>query len=99
MQINKLDPPNAAPNVVLQGTAVAFCAPQGLTILQAAERAGVDLPNSCRNGTCRTCLCKVLQGTYQCQIEWPGLSAEEKSQGFCLPCVTVALSSLVIALP
>jgi ferredoxin len=29
-------------------------------------------------------------------IEWPGLSAEEKAEGWILPCVAVAESALVI---
>jgi ferredoxin len=76
-----------------------FEAVAGLTLLQAAERAGVDLPSSCRNGTCRTCICKVVQGEYEILMEWPGLSAEEKAQGYCLPCVTTARGPLVLEYP
>jgi hypothetical protein len=43
------------------------------TVLQAAERAGVRLPSSCRNGTCRTCICQS-SGTVRYKIDWPGLS-------------------------
>ncbi len=28
----------------------------GETVLEAATRSGVDIPFSCRSGTCRTCL-------------------------------------------
>lgn len=65
----------------------------------AAARAGVVLPSSCRNGTCRTCICRVQSGTARHLIEWPGLSLEEKREGYILPCVAVATSDLVIIAP
>ncbi|HWX12773.1 MAG TPA: 2Fe-2S iron-sulfur cluster-binding protein [Trinickia sp.] len=73
-----------------------FEAPAGLTVLEAASFANVRLPRSCRNGTCRTCLCRLLSGSISYQIEWPGLSKEEKTEGMILPCVAVAESDLVI---
>lgn len=68
-------------------------------MLVAAARAGVVLPSSCRNGTCRTCICRVQSGTARHLIEWPGLSLEEKREGYILPCVAVATSDLVIIAP
>jgi ferredoxin len=62
----------------------------GVTLLEAAEVAGIALPSSCRNGTCRTCLAQVLQGRVAHRIPWPGLSAEEKAEGWVLPCVAHA---------
>src|SRR6516165_5235305 len=32
------------------------------TLLQSADAAGIELPSSCRNGTCRTCLYKLVAG-------------------------------------
>ncbi|RAG26689.1 ferredoxin, partial [Burkholderia multivorans] len=32
-------------------------------------------------------------------IEWPGLSREEKADGYTLPCVAVATSDLVLDVP
>lgn len=69
------------------------------SLLMAAARAGVVLPSSCRNGTCRTCICQVQSGTARHLIEWPGLSLEEKREGYILPCVAVATSDLVIVAP
>lgn len=77
----------------------AFEAPASLTLLQAAERAGITLESSCRNGTCRHCIRQLISGQVSYRIEWPGLSLDEKREGYILPCVACAASDLVIALP
>ena len=66
------------------------------SILEAAEFGRVQLPSSCRNGTCRTCMCKLVSGEVTYTIEWPGLSAEEKAEGWVLPCVARPTTPLVI---
>lgn len=71
----------------------------GDSLLEAALLSGVRLPNSCRNGTCRTCMCKLLQGSVSYRIEWPGLSADEKSEGWILPCVALAESDVTLDVP
>lgn len=76
-----------------------FDAPPDVTLLDAAARAGLRLPSSCRNGTCRTCMCRMTSGRVRYRIEWPGLLPEEKAQGCILPCVACAASDLVIAAP
>ncbi|RDK03467.1 2Fe-2S iron-sulfur cluster-binding protein [Paraburkholderia lacunae] len=76
-----------------------FEAPDSLTILEAAGFANLRLPRSCRNGTCRTCLCKMTAGRVRYTIEWPGLSREEKAEGYILPCVAIAQTDVVIEAP
>ena len=73
--------------VTVVGLGRAFEAPHGQPLLLSARSAGVLLPSSCRNGTCRECLCRLVEGQVSYAIEWPGLSAEEKRDGFILPCV------------
>lgn len=73
-----------------------FHATEEDTVLQAAERAGLPFPSSCRNGTCRTCLRKVLEGDIVYLIDWPGVSADERAQGYFLPCVSCPATDLVI---
>ncbi|MDB5874397.1 MAG: ferredoxin [Ramlibacter sp.] len=65
-------------------------------LLAAAEQAGVDLPSSCRNGTCRTCMCRLLEGQVRYLIEWPGVLPEEKADGWILPCIAYPLSNVVL---
>jgi ferredoxin len=54
------------------------------------------LPSSCRNGTCRTCMCRLLEGRIRYEIEWPGLSVDEKREGYILPCIAYPESDLVL---
>jgi len=70
-----------------------------LPLLRAAEQAGIDLPSSCRNGTCRACICRLVSGKVRYAIEWPGLLAEEKAEGWILPCVAHPESDLVLSWP
>jgi ferredoxin len=86
------------PRVIVQPSGQSFAVEVGQTILQAALTAGVMLPSSCRNGTCRECRCLVLRGAAQHSIPWPGLSAEEKAEGWILPCVANATADLVLQL-
>lgn len=73
-----------------------FVAQHGTTLLAAAELAGIRLLSSCRNGTCRTCLCHMPQGQVRYTVEWPGVSPDERLDGYILPCVAVAESDLTI---
>ena len=86
----------------IEPAGLTFAAPDSLPLLQAAELAGpagLKINSSCRNGTCRTCICKLTSGQVVYRIKWPGLSAEEKSEGFILPCVAYPASDVVIELP
>ena len=82
--------------VTLAGQGWTFDATEDLTVLEAASLAGIILPSSCRNGSCRTCMCSLVSGEIQYRIAWPGLSADEKREGFILPCVAYPASDLVI---
>lgn len=66
------------------------------SVLSAALKQGLIIANSCRNGTCRTCLCRLQSGQIEYLIDWPGLSFDEKAEGYILPCVAKPLSDLVL---
>ncbi len=87
-----------AHRVTVVGTGQQFIAAPGETLLAAARAQGLTLRSSCRNGTCRECRCRVVEGLVKHTIAWPGLSADEKKEGWCLPCVAVAESDLRIEL-
>jgi ferredoxin len=82
--------------IQLDPTGQVFEAAPGATLLQSALAAGIELPTSCRNGTCRTCLSHSASGSVSYRIEWPGLSTEEKEAGFILPCVAYPESDIVM---
>jgi ferredoxin len=86
-------------SVMINPAAWQFDMPASSTLLEAALLAGIRLPSSCRNGTCRTCMCRLISGQVSYKIEWPGLLAEEKSDGVILPCVACPQSDLVIEVP
>jgi ferredoxin len=85
--------------ITLMPSGRSFAAPQDASILEAAAAAGLALPSSCRNGTCRACLCRLTEGAVRYRIDWPGLSAEEKAEGWILPCSATPASDLVIDQP
>jgi ferredoxin len=89
----------AAWRVLLQPSGRSFVVHAGQTVLAAGAGAGLELPSSCRNGTCRTCLTPMLGGEVDYRIPWPGLLPEEKDGRWVLPCVAYPLSDLVLQDP
>ena len=77
----------------------AFAASTTQSILQSAQDAGLELPSSCRNGTCRTCLCRMRSGSVRFLVEWPGLSVDEKQEGWILPCVAAPTADVALDVP
>jgi ferredoxin len=74
-----------------------FSAAADRTLLASAAAAGINLPSSCRNGTCRTCLRALHAGRVHYRIAWPGLLPEERHSGaWVLPCVAYPLSDVVM---
>ncbi len=74
-------------------------APPDITLMKAARAAGIRLPRSCQNGTCRACLCSLAEGSVHYNVEWPGITPDERAQGLVLPCVACATSDVVIHAP
>ena len=68
----------------------------GSTLLDLAEKNGVQIPYGCRQGLCGACATRVVSGTIQMDVE-AGLTAEQKNAGFVLPCVSRARGTVVVA--
>lgn len=85
--------------VQFEGNGASFTVPEGQPVLAAAMNAGIEMPNSCRNGSCRTCMCQLVSGQVRYRIQWPGLLPEELAAGWILPCIAYPQSDLVLRPP
>ena len=65
-------------------------------LLLSPDLGGLDWPSSCRNRTCRTCIARLEHGQVRYEIAWPGLSAEEKLEGYVLPRVAFPCAGLAL---
>jgi ferredoxin len=83
-------------DVTIEPGGYSFNARADRPLLRSAEDAGLVLPSSCRNGTCRTCIALAVHGHVAYAIEWPGVSAEEKKEGWILPCIAMPRSDLTL---
>lgn len=68
--------------------------PSSQTLLDAAERAGADIPTLCRAGVCGTCRTRLLSGSARCTSD--ALDDRDRGSGFVLPCVTWAESDCAL---
>ncbi len=68
----------------------------GRTLLDLAEKNGVQIPYGCRQGLCGTCATRVLSGNVAMDVE-AGLTAEQKNAGYVLPCVSRTSGTVVVA--
>jgi CDP-4-dehydro-6-deoxyglucose reductase len=67
-------------------------------VLEAALRAGLNLPHSCKSGHCGSCRARLLTGAIHYPHGRPlGISAAEEASGFVLLCQARADTDLVVS--
>jgi glycine betaine catabolism B len=69
--------------------------PAGLTVLEAAEEAGVEIPFECRSGICGQCKTKLVSGRVSMEVQ-DALTPADKSKGLILACQARSAGGLVV---
>jgi CDP-4-dehydro-6-deoxyglucose reductase len=84
-------------NVTLKSSGRQFLVAPGETVLEAAQRAGVALPYSCRAGVCGSCKAILLDGRCEYPRNPPlALNAGELAHHAVLLCQAVPASDLLL---
>jgi len=68
---------------------------EGEAIVDAALRAGLDLPFACKGGMCSTCRAKVVEGTVEMAVNY-ALEPWELKAGYVLTCQARPTSPTVV---
>jgi ferredoxin-NADP reductase len=90
-----LDGVNTAFEVVLAQAGITVEVAADQTIVEALEEAGIDVPTSCREGTCGTCETALLEGVADHRDSF--LSPEERDDGATvMVCCSRALSPRLV---
>jgi ring-1,2-phenylacetyl-CoA epoxidase subunit PaaE len=88
LQQQKQEPAQAQTQVtvIMDGRRRSFeMASDGMTVLEAAEAAGLELPYSCRAGVCSTCRTRVVRGAVTMMTNY-ALEPWEVEAGYVLCC-------------
>lgn len=67
----------------------------GLTVLEAAEDAGVEIPFECRSGICGQCKTKLVSGRVAMEVQ-DALTPADRSRGLILACQARAAGAVVV---
>lgn len=82
--------------VISDGRALAFDLPRNtVSVLDAGNAIGAELPYSCKAGVCSTCKCKVVEGEVEMDSNH-ALEDYEVAAGYVLSCQTFPLSQKVV---
>jgi len=66
----------------------------GEKVLDAALKAGIEAPYSCRSAICSTCMAQIVEGTVDMEMN-NVLTDEEVEEGFVVTCQSIPTSDVV----
>ena len=88
-------PPKAMASLIIDGKRREVPVAEEESILDAALRAGMDLPFACKGGMCSTCRAKLVEGDAQMEVNY-SLEPWELKAGFILTCQARPVSDKVV---
>jgi ring-1,2-phenylacetyl-CoA epoxidase subunit PaaE len=88
-------PPKAFASLIIDGKRREVPVAEGEAILDAALRAGMDLPFACKGGMCSTCRAKLVEGRAEMEVNY-SLEPWELKAGFILTCQARPCSERVV---
>ena len=88
-------PPKAIVTVIFEGARWEIPVAQGEAIIDAAIRAGRNLPFSCKGGMCCTCRAKLLEGRVEMTVNY-SLEPWETEAGYVLTCQSHPVTDRVV---
>jgi ring-1,2-phenylacetyl-CoA epoxidase subunit PaaE len=88
-------PPKAVAALIVDGKRREVPVADGESILDAALRAGMDLPFACKGGMCSTCRAKLVDGAAEMEVNY-SLEPWETNAGFILTCQARPTSAKVV---
>jgi len=88
-------PAKAVASLVMDGKRREVPVADGESILDAALRAGMDLPFACKGGMCSTCRAKLVEGDAEMEVNY-SLEPWELKAGFILTCQARPVSDKVV---
>jgi ring-1,2-phenylacetyl-CoA epoxidase subunit PaaE len=88
-------PAKAMASLVVDGKRREVPVAEGESILDAALRAGIDLPFACKGGMCSTCRAKLVEGEAQMEVNY-SLEPWELKAGFIPTCQARPASQKVV---
>jgi ring-1,2-phenylacetyl-CoA epoxidase subunit PaaE len=87
--------PHAVAALIVDGRRSEVPVAEGESVLDAALRAGLDLPYACKGGMCSTCRASVLEGAAEMAVNF-SLEPWEVEAGFVLTCQARPTSPRVV---
>src|SRR3954453_11806051 len=88
-------PPKAVASLIIDGKRREVPVAEDESILDAALRAGMDLPFACKGGMCSTCRAKLVEGEARMEVNY-SLESWELNAGFILTCQARPMSDKVV---